>query len=377
MLRTLALVFGKTFYKKYAKLFIICFCLIFSYFFFMQIAGVFLFNSRDFWSLFLSIQVAMDPIFMLGFVVFATLYALFALNFMREELRTAKNQFLKHSFFILTKGKRWKRLAIVFLVINLPILLYSIYAAFVASILYHDFKGWLVAIYSISIAIISMLVFDRFAFRYSLNENISTRLAWMIRPNWPMFTINLLALGRGSSGLILIVKSIGILLLLVAFRLSHLNPEEFDTRFISFLALSLASVNAMLVYRDFLFQRSKMRFVLNFPLSVSQRYWAAVPFLCILLIPEFIFSSINLPIVSCLFFILASLIFILAIRTLISNIGNKPLMVLKVCGVCYFIGLILVLYNFSFFLMLFAFLYSFLFFRRCYRYEQLKDSQGM
>ncbi len=370
MTKMLINIFVTDFYKKYAKLFFFSFCLFVSYFLFIQIAGVFLDHSRDFWTLFLSLQFATEPIFILIFWILAFLYILLSIRYLMTELVSRKLEFLRYTFFTKNIQRRYTAWLIVIALINFPILFYSLYSFTIAFVILGKFSGLWTILFVIFLCLLSVVSID-FSSRRPISERPISNIVLSLNIQRYFFAINLINLFKNKFHLIVAVKTLCFLAIFITSNYMEYESDEINFKILLFLSLTISSFTTVILYNDFLFEGSKLIFSLNFPLSRIERFLKCIPFFLVLMIPEEIFSITQFGLLRSIIITLTLLVFLLMIRSGILAIGNRPMLILKTLTVFYFISLLLLLYNLLYTVLVLSFLIALILFIRNYKFEKL------
>ncbi|HAF35253.1 MAG TPA: hypothetical protein DCG88_14780, partial [Sphingobacterium sp.] len=150
---TLIKIFAKGFYKKYAKAFMLGFCMFFSYCIFIQTAGEWLTESSDFWTMFISLKVATDPFFIALFWLFSLFYAILFSKYIRMQLREGKNTFLQYTLNGINVRSRLRHWAVVTLIGYIPLLLYACYSLGIGYYIAKNYRGGLTVLYLLILVI--------------------------------------------------------------------------------------------------------------------------------------------------------------------------------------------------------------------------------
>ena len=361
-------VFAASFFKRYAKQFFIGFCLLFSYFILIQLAGVFLANTRDYWTLFLSMSIGTEPLFIGLFWIISILYFLFGMNHILKISKAEENTFLRFTFNCSDRKTRWKLLMIAFSIINSPILLYCIYSTTIAYIIRGNLFGIITFIFLLILIFIEVIYIDRTAFKPRKNSNpISLTLISI-----SYSSIKLYNLLQNNLSLLIILKFFNLLALFVFAKLAGLDLGKLDLRSCAFLALMLATFSSILIYKDFLFEGNRMLFTLNFPYSRFSQYVRIIPYLMLLLVPEIIFLFYFYNFLFSIHTIIILIAFLLIIRSIIYGIGNNPMDIIKIISIYAFTALFFILYDLTIPFVVFSILISLVLFYKFYQFEKIK-----
>lgn len=365
------------FYKKYTKLFFISFCLFASYFLFIQIAGVFLSHNRDFWTLFLPLKFATDPLFILFFWIIAFCYAILAFRFVNNEIKSKKLEFLKCTFFTIEKSKRLKSWLLLFSLIYLPILLFSLYSTIVGLVILKSLNGFWTLLFCLILLL--FLVFLTDSRRFSSKESFGKLgiLIQNLNPKNNKWLLNLIHMYKSMAPIWIGSKILGIITIIIVANYFNTDGDNIAFKAIVFCSLSIALFSSILIYQDSVFEGTKMKFYLNFPMSKYQRFLKPFPFFLIMMIPEEVVSIIYFDGINFLVFLFSLLIFMLFIKTMVLSIGNRPMLILKVLFTFFFMAIILMLYDLSIVLLILTVIISYYLFSNNYQYEMIKPKSEL
>ncbi|MFZ4263237.1 hypothetical protein ACFRAE_14445 [Sphingobacterium sp. HJSM2_6] len=369
-------IFAKGFYKKYAKAFLFGFCMSFSYCIYIQTAGEFLLETRDFWTMLISLKIATDPIFILIFWIFSLIYTVIFLKYLRFELTQERNSFIQYTLNGMKSTNRRSLWFLVLLVVFLPLLLFSIYSVFIGCYLENNLLGLVNLIYVFVLMVISVIYINHFRlFNISEKEKLF-RISSFKLGKGQQYLLNLFNHINHNLGPLIASKVLSILTIYILIILFNIETTVNDYRYVIFVALTLSCFNSFLLYKDFIFEGSSMAFLLNFPINSVKRFILPIPYYLVLIIPEIIYIAILLKFQSSILAFCSIIIFMLAIRSFILSIGNRPLSVIKCISIYYFLILILILYGGYFIALILIFFISYFFFRRNYTYENLENNQN-
>ncbi len=362
-------IFVRGFYKKYAKLFFIVFCLIASYFLFIQIAGVFLEHNRDFWTLFLALQFATEPLFILIFWIISLLFISLVFRFISSEIQTQKLEFLKYTFFVLDRKERIKSWLRIFSLINLPILIYGLFSLLVGYVLLGKLTGFwsILFILLLNFIMIYWIDFNRFNIK---NHNRIAAFYSSINPKEYYWIFNLINQLKTNLTLFVGTKVVCIISIVVIVKYFGIAVEGFIWNVLIFLSLIVALLNSILIYQDVVFEGSKMKFILTFPFSRPQKFFNSFPYYIILILPEGILTIYFFDFGKFLVVLISLLIFILFIKSAIMAIGKQPLKVIKILSLFFFVSFILLLYKGQLIVVILSFGFSYFLYLRNYRLEK-------
>lgn len=363
-------IFSKGFYKKYTKSLLLFFTMVVSYCFYMQTAGVFLTESSDYWNMFVSIKVLTEPIFALSFCVIAFLYTGLGIRYITSEMTKESNQFLYYTFMGMPKGLRWKTWMLTMFLIQLPLLVYTIYSLVVGYYQVGIQYGFLIIIFLAVLNFGASTYIDRLSKNYYRPAKSKSRRLFSLIP----LNLTLLINHLHNNRIILVLTKILVLMTVYCFMHSSINH---DSRLAGLLALILACFNGAILYQDFLFQSQRMAFTLNFPYKMFKRFMEPIPYYILLISPEIILVIVASDhfLYFCLFTVFY-LVFLLLFRSLILSIGNLPLQVSKAFMLCFFTGLLFILYQATIVLSALSLLVAILLFNKFFRYGQLRDNQN-
>ena len=362
-------IFVRGFYKKYAKLFFIVFCLIASYFLFIQIAGVFLEHNRDFWTLFLALQFATEPLFILIFWIISFLFITLVFRFISSEIQTQKLEFLKYTFFVLDRKERIKSWLRIFSLINLPILIYGLFSLLVGYVFLGKLTGFWSILYILLLNFIMIywIDFNRFNIK---NHNRLAAFYSSIDPKEYYWIFNLINQLKTNLTLFVGTKVICIISIVVIVKYFGIAVEGFTWNVLIFLSLIVALLNSILIYQDVVFEGSKMKFILTFPFSRPQKFFNSLPYYLILILPEGILTIYFFDFGKFLVVLVSLLIFVLFIKSTIMAIGKQPLKVIKILSLFFFVSFILLLYKGQLIVVILSFGFSYFLYLRNYRLEK-------
>lgn len=362
-------IFVRGFYKKYAKLFFIVFCLIASYFLFIQIAGVFLEHNRDFWTLFLALQFATEPLFILIFWIISFLFITLVFRFISSEIQTQKLEFLKYTFFVLDRKERIKSWLRIFSLINLPILIYGLFSLLVGYVLLGKLTGFWSILYILLLNFIMIywIDFNRFNIK---NHNRLAAFYSSIDPKEYYWIFNLINQLKTNLTLFVGTKVVCIISIVVIVKYFGIAVEGFTWNVLIFLSLIVALLNSILIYQDVVFEGSKMKFILTFPFSRPQKFFNSLPYYLILILPEGILTIYFFDFGKFLVVLVSLLIFVLFIKSTIMAIGKQPLKVIKILSLFFFVSFILLLYKGQLIVVILSFGFSYFLYLRNYRLEK-------
>lgn len=362
-------IFVRGFYKKYAKLFFIVFCLIASYFLFIQIAGVFLEHNRDFWTLFLALQFATEPLFILIFWIISFLFISLVFRFISSEIQTQKLEFLKYTFFVLDRKERIKSWLRIFSLINLPILIYGLFSLLVGYVLLGKLTGFWSILYILLLNFIMIywIDFNRFNIK---NHNRIAAFYSSINPKEYYWIFNLINQLKTNLTLFVGTKVVCIISIVVIVKYFGIAVEGFTWNVLIFLSLIVALLNSILIYQDVVFEGSKMKFILTFPFSRPQKFFNSLPYYLILILPEGILTIYFFDFGKFLVVLVSLLIFVLFIKSAIMAIGKQPLKVIKILSLFFFVSFILLLYKGQLIVVILSFGFSYFLYLRNYRLEK-------
>lgn len=362
-------IFVRGFYKKYAKLFFIVFCLIASYFLFIQIAGVFLEHNRDFWTLFLALQFATEPLFILIFWIISFLFITLVFRFISSEIQTQKLEFLKYTFFVLDRKERIKSWLRIFSLINLPILIYGLFSLLVGYVLLGKLTGFWSILYILLLNFIMIywIDFNRFNIK---NHNRIPAFYSSINPKEYYWIFNLINQLKTNLTLFVGTKVVCIISIVVIVKYFGIAGEGFTWNVLIFLSLIVALLNSILIYQDVVFEGSKMKFILTFPFSRPQKFFNSLPYYLILILPEGILTIYFFDFGKFLVVLVSLLIFVLFIKSTIMAIGKQPLKVIKILSLIFFVSFILLLYKGQLIVVILSFGFSYFLYLRNYRLEK-------
>ena len=362
-------IFVRGFYKKYAKLFFIVFCLIASYFLFIQIAGVFLEHNRDFWTLFLALQFATEPLFILIFWIISFLFITLVFRFISSEIQTQKLEFLKYTFFVLDRKERIKSWLRIFSLINLPILIYGLFSLLVGYVLLGKLTGFWSILYILLLNFIMIywIDFNRFNIK---NHNRIAAFYSSIDPKEYYWIFNLINQLKTNLTLFVGTKVVCIISIVVIVKYFGIAVEGFTWNVLIFLSLIVALLNSILIYQDVVFEGSKMKFILTFPFSRPQKFFNSLPYYLILILPEGILTIYFFDFGKFLVVLVSLLIFVLFIKSTIMAIGKQPLKVIKILSLFFFVSFILLLYKGQLIVVILSFGFSYFLYLRNYRLEK-------
>ena len=362
-------IFVRGFYKKYAKLFFIVFCLIASYFLFIQIAGVFLEHNRDFWTLFLALQFATEPLFILIFWIISFLFITLVFRFISSEIQTQKLEFLKYTFFVLDRKERIKSWLRIFSLINLPILIYGLFSLLVGYVLLGKLTGFwsILFILLLNFIMIYWIDFNRFNIK---NHNRIAAFYSSINPKEYYWIFNLINQLKTNLTLFVGTKVVCIISIVVIVKYFGIAVEGFTWNVLIFLSLIVALLNSILIYQDVVFEGSKMKFILTFPFSRPQKFFNSFPYYIILILPEGILTIYFFDFGKFLVVLVSLLIFVLFIKSTIMAIGKQPLKVIKILSLFFFVSFILLLYKGQLIVVILSFGFSYFLYLRNYRLEK-------
>ncbi len=362
-------IFVRGFYKKYAKLFFIVFCLIASYFLFIQIAGVFLEHNRDFWTLFLALQFATEPLFILIFWIISFLFITLVFRFISSEIQTQKLEFLKYTFFVLDRKERIKSWLRIFSLINLPILIYGLFSLLVGYVLLGKLTGFWSILYILLLNFIMIywIDFNRFNIK---NHNRIAAFYSSINPKEYYWIFNLINQLKTNLTLFVGTKVVCIISIVVIVKYFGIAVEGFTWNVLIFLSLIVALLNSILIYQDVVFEGSKMKFILTFPFSRPQKFFNSLPYYLILILPEGILTIYFFDFGKFLVVLVSLLIFVLFIKSTIMAIGKQPLKVIKILSLFFFVSFILLLYKGQLIVVILSFGFSYFLYLRNYRLEK-------
>lgn len=362
-------IFVRGFYKKYAKLFFIVFCLIASYFLFIQIAGVFLEHNRDFWTLFLALQFATEPLFILIFWIISFLFITLVFRFISSEIQTQKLEFLKYTFFVLDRKERIKSWLRIFSLINLPILIYGLFSLLVGYVLLGKLTGFWSILYILLLNFIMIywIDFNRFNIK---NHNRIAAFYSSINPKEYYWIFNLINQLKPNLTLFVGTKVVCIISIVVIVKYFGIAVEGFTWNVLIFLSLIVALLNSILIYQDVVFEGSKMKFILTFPFSRPQKFFNSLPYYLILILPEGILTIYFFDFGKFLVVLVSLLIFVLFIKSTIMAIGKQPLKVIKILSLFFFVSFILLLYKGQLIVVILSFGFSYFLYLRNYRLEK-------
>ncbi|SDK91991.1 Uncharacterised protein [Sphingobacterium mizutaii] len=362
-------IFVRGFYKKYAKLFFIVFCLIASYFLFIQIAGVFLEHNRDFWTLFLALQFATEPLFILIFWIISFLFITLVFRFISSEIQTQKLEFLKYTFFVLDRKERIKSWLRIFSLINLPILIYGLFSLLVGYVLLGKLTGFWSILYILLLNFIMIywIDFNRFNIK---NHNRIAAFYSSINPKEYYWIFNLINQLKTNLTLFVGTKVVCIISIVVIVKYFGIAVEGFTWNVLIFLSLIVALLNSILIYQNVVFEGSKMKFILTFPFSRPQKFFNSFPYYIILILPEGILTIYFFDFGKFLVVLISLLIFILFIKSAMMAIGKQPLKVIKILSLFFFVSFILLLYKGQLIVVILSFGFSYFLYLRNYRLEK-------
>lgn len=362
-------IFVRGFYKKYAKLFFIVFCLIASYFLFIQIAGVFLEHNRDFWTLFLALQFATEPLFILIFWIISFLFIALVYRFISSEIQTQKLEFLKYTFFVLDRKERIKSWLKIFSLINLPILIYGLFSLLIGYVLLGRLTGFWSILYILLLNFIMIywIDFNRFNIK---NHNRIAAFYSSINPKEYYWIFNLINQLKTNLTLFVGTKSVCIISIVVIVKYFGIANEGFTWNVLIFLSLIVAVLNSILIFQDVVFEGRKMKFILTLPFSRLQKFFNSIPYFLILILPEGILTIYFFDFGKFLVVLISLMIFVLFIKSTIMAIGKQPLKVIKILSLFFFVSFILLLYKGQLIVVILSFGFSYFLYLRNYRLEK-------
>lgn len=375
MLLTLIKIFSKGFYKKYAKAFMFGFCMFFSYCIFIQTAGEFLTESSDFWTMFISLKVATDPFFIALFWLFSLFYAILFSKYIRMQLKEEKNTFLQYTLNGINVRSRFRNWTVVTLIGFIPLLLYACYSLGIGYYIAKNYKGLLTVLYLLILIIATAIYTDQFRL-ISINEGRDIFLSYSKKFNrrqLNLFNIYNHVINNRTS--FVVTKLISLLTIYTLTTLFDIKETENNTRYVIYLTMTLACVNSVLLYKDFIFEGKKLIFLLNFPVSKIRRFISSIPYFVLLVLPEMIFIISAFKFHLFVVAICSTVIFLLSVRSLIFLVGNSPLSVIKSISTYYFLALIFILYELHYFVLFVTLIASYLIFIRNSTYEKLQNNQ--
>lgn len=376
MKSTLIKIFAKGFYKKYAKAFLLGFCMFFSYCIFIQTAGEFLTESKDFWTMLISLKVATDPVFIGLFWVTAIIYVIILLKYIRFELIQERNSFLQYTLNGMKSSTRRNYWAVVILIGLLPLIVYACYSLLIGYYLANNLRGGFSLLYLLGLLIVAVLYIDHFRL-ISITDRENPLLRYSTRFNkGQLHLFNLYNHINHNLATLIVSKSLSLLTIYVLISLFGIKGTENDIRYVIYITMTLGCINAVLLYKDFVFEGQSMIFMLNFPSNRIKRFILPIPYYLILVLPEIIYLAFAFRLQSFSIAVLSIIIFILAIKSFIFSFGNRPLSVIKCISTYYFIALILILYGLQFIVLFLTLILSIILFMRNFTYEKLVNNQN-
>lgn len=346
MYRLLISVFVYGFFKKYAKVFFLFFAVFASYFLFIQTAGDFFDHSQEYYSFFIAFQVLNEPISLALFFLLYLGYILLSMRFIKTQLRLESNLFLQYSLKGLGRKNEFKVWMLIYTALMSPAIVYSLFVTGIGLYLKHiDYWYLMWTVNGLSILMPSLRSGTWFVLNRPDQQARNSRSGLKFS-SINIFKIRLLYRLMQSKILFTVTKIFGAVFLLVS--ISYFNSPGVAARELYFLALCLASIHSVLIYKSFLYETKYMAFVLNLPYSRIRRF-------VFLLIDCSVLILIELTLVWCLtdtwtatrflFFTVGNMAFIWG---LVMTIGDHPLAILKTLTLYFFISLLFVLYGYPY-----------------------------
>ncbi|UIR57310.1 hypothetical protein LZQ00_05710 [Sphingobacterium sp. SRCM116780] len=369
MNRVLIPLFVTAYFKKYANTFFILFGLLVSYFLFIQTAGDFFEHSQEYWSFLIPIQVVQEPISLALFFLISLLYAYSCMRFVRQQLYEDSTNFLQLSLKGLGIKEEFRIWLIVYSLLFSPLITYGLFVIVIGFLLGEaPFMYFILGIILLPLPISAYYTARLYCFKH---RDRRLFLSFRYKGWWnSLLGIKLAYHLQYNKLLIGLTKGFG--LVLIYLFLYPFDVRGWDIRTVYLLAMCIALLHTVLLYKEFIYEAVYMTFTLNFPYRMIQRYGHRVWYFLILCILELSFVCYLTNIQYALLFLVFLLANILFLNSLILSIGNQALLLVKILTLYFFICILLILYHILWVLMAAILILSILLFFKHYHLVKYK-----
>jgi len=336
--------YGKEFYKINAGFLIASFIMIIGYGLFIKTAGHIPQGQSLTINFILLIHFLQTPIITLLTCFLWLIYSLKCWRYIWKTSRHEDQLFWRYSATSMRLSRQFASWFIFQLYLSLPLICYWIIVLIYGLFTQHYGTALLSGLYLITLALISAgLYLYRFNFypfgkQHTLWQNLGMS-------SWPkpIFSLFLYAIFYHKKLSYLLSKCFSALLIISFYKLFYDVDQIFRTAGI--IALCIALAHAVLAYQDYIFTKTHLYFVKQFPYARSKIYFNIICTYVLLLLPEWLWYGIVFTFPQALFLLGLSISSILVIRSLPDLIGTNMRTFLKWVFSIFFISIILLLYD--------------------------------
>lgn len=288
---------AKGFYKEHAGLLIFLFVTFISYFFFIQILNPHIRPEEVvLYNLILGITFISSPAVTLFICSFWLIYAIKCWTYVKDQLDTDSNQFLRYSLTAFSKSNQFKLWLIVQTILLLPLVGYSVFALILGLIFKYYFIPLMILGY-LSI-LIGLGAWKYVWYANKMREASQLTFINRVLRKWPkpQFSLFLYYLPEKLQLNFVLTKILSISVIVALLSLLHAYTT--DSRLAGLLALSVVVTQAVLIFHAHTFEEKYLSMMRNLPLKRSNHFLNNALCYMFILLPEaililFIFGLIK------------------------------------------------------------------------------------
>ena len=285
--KALVKIFGKGFYRAHAGALLFLFITVINYCFFIKTAGSLPTDALTYFQLIITITLITSPAIMLLFFALLMIYTVKSWQFAAGLLLMDEHQFLFYSSTSLNKVKQFKSWFFVQLLINIPAIIYALFALVIGILHQHYTIPLIILLYILFLTILSAAVYVFMINRFRDGKRFSFIIRLSGNGNKPFFSLFLYHLSDKGKLAYLITKLLSISI--AATGLFYLFEDvRQDARAAGIVMLTVIMTHVVLIYKAHYFEETFLGFVRNMP---YKRYRIFLNFsitFLVLLVPEII-----------------------------------------------------------------------------------------
>jgi hypothetical protein len=337
-------IFARGFFRVNSGLLLFFFVVLLSYCFFIETAGhVSLLPPEElayYHFIFVRTFIS-DPLITLFILLFWLLYAIKSWRYVIRQFSVPHHQFLFYSITALSKKQQFRNWFLIQSVIFLPLLGYWIFAMIFGLIFGHYLLPGIILLYILLLTFVSALLYT-----YSVNtllEGAKQSYVLQLMRNWPKpyFSLFLFhVFDRVKLGYLLAQ-----MLSVVAITLAHVLDVGQDIRLAGIVMLVSITAHSFIIYHNYRFEETYMRFSRNMPYSRLRRLADLSFVYLILILPEYMWLFSKFEVITATKALFLGLSIALLIHTMLYWTGLKMNIYLRSVFTLFFAFFLLILFN--------------------------------
>lgn len=307
--------FANGFYRSHAALLIFAFAMLISYCLLINTLGTVKPDEIDFWQFFFALSMASNPMFLLFFAILALSYSLKASVYLAHQVELEQNRFVRQALGGMEKNQLFWIWARVLLRVMLPLLFISVYVFLIGVAFGYVMMPLLPLVW----VLLLMVIFSwRLAGKIARPQGEEIHNGFTGRFNRKPVSLLYFFQVVHSGKLSLVISKVLSCTLLV-FVPMMVPATELDSRMILLTGAIVVMAHLVLIYQERSFIDRYMGFSLNFPVSLSKRFFAPLLAYVLFLLPETLAILVRFPLTEAI----GALVFIFSMLSLLRSLVRQ------------------------------------------------------